>query len=92
MSGKSIKIRKLAYFIKEITNSSSRIEVVEPREWEKDPINFIGDPTKCKKLLDLEFKTSIKEGLQLTYNRYRLYINQPYWKYLLDYSISQLYI
>jgi len=89
-SGKSVEIETLAKLVKDITKSQSTIELVEPRPWEKDTPNFKGDPRKCRELLGLEFKTPIWKGLQISYERYRSYINQLYFKYLSDYSLSQI--
>ncbi|MEM0201457.1 MAG: NAD-dependent epimerase/dehydratase family protein [Candidatus Micrarchaeaceae archaeon] len=56
-----ITIKTLAEKIKALTNSSSKIIYLDPRQ--DDPTRRAADTTKAKKLLNWEIKTSLDEGL-----------------------------
>jgi hypothetical protein len=91
--GRGIDTAGLAYLVKGITESKSKIVFDDPRPWEKDPPYFMGNPTKCKELLGLEFKTTLWEGLTKMKNRYlrcRFEGDMPYCEYLKLYGEDKI--
>lgn len=87
-TGKATSIMSLACQIKQVANSSSKISVTSPRDYEKERTLFWGNPDYCERILGLRFGVLLDKGLQIMYNRYMEYMHSDYSKYLLDSRVN----
>lgn len=69
-SGVPTSIISLACMIKNVCCSNSKIEIVPPRDYEKEPTVFWGNPDKCNEILHQRFDYDLKKGLTEMLKRY----------------------